>query len=195
MVPYESSSVLSKESSGNHWHYSHRIFNKTIYLYLPVNVIRVEDHNKPVHAEYDRQDDHGHLGDLQKRVEEERMKAAIQIHHILTRINRIKSFNQGEDELEGEVAYIHVGQHYQQVTEPSREKTCKCKALSWDQPARGCSDQHPDGEEVADEAEDDDPEGDGRDHGLQGLNDGPVSDGTPVTVREALQGGLARLLK
>lgn len=71
----------------------------------------------------------------------------------------------------------------------------RCKALSSDQPARGCSDQHPDGEEVADEAEDDDPEGDGRDDGLQGVNDVPVSYGTPVTVGQALEGGLARLLK
>lgn len=70
---------------------THIIFltQPTIYLYLPVNVIRVEDHNEPVHTEYDREDDHGHLGDPQKRMEEEGMKAAIQIHHILPRIKRI----------------------------------------------------------------------------------------------------------
>ena len=99
----------------------HHILNRTFILYLPVNVIGVEDHNEPVHAEDDCDEDHGHLGDLQKRVEEEGMKAAIQIHHITPRINRIQSFDQGEDELEGEVADIHVGQHYQQVTEPSRD--------------------------------------------------------------------------
>ena len=90
-------------------------------------MIRVEDHNEPVHAEDDCDEDHGHLGDLQKRVQEERMKAAIQIHHITPRINRIQSFNQGEDELEGEVADVHVGQHYQQVTEPSRENIWDAK--------------------------------------------------------------------
>ena len=100
----------------------HHILNRTFILYLPVNVIGVEDHNEPVYAEDDCDEDHGHLGDLQKRVEEEGMKAAIQIHHITPRINRIQSFDQGEDELEGEVADIHVGQHDQQVTEPSRDE-------------------------------------------------------------------------
>lgn len=65
----------------------HRILNRTFNLNLPVNVIRVEDHNEPVHAEDDSDEDHSHLGDLQERVQEERMKAAIQIHHVTPRIN------------------------------------------------------------------------------------------------------------
>ena len=82
-------------------------------LYLPVNLIGVEDHDEPVHAEDDGEDDHGHLGDLQQGVKEEWVKAAVYIHHITTRINRIESFNKVEEKLEGEVADINIGQHDQ----------------------------------------------------------------------------------
>ena len=55
-------------------------------MILPVNVIGIEDHNEPVHTEDDSNDDHGHLGDLQQRMEEEGMQATVNIHQITTRI-------------------------------------------------------------------------------------------------------------
>ena len=80
---------------------------------MPVNTIWIEDNNEPIHAEDDCNDDHGHLGDLQQWVKEEWVKAAVYIHHITTRINRIKNFNKVEEKLEGEVADINIGQHDQ----------------------------------------------------------------------------------
>ena len=44
---------------------------------MPVNLIGIKDHDEPVHAEDDSEDDHGHLRDPQQGVKEEWVKATV----------------------------------------------------------------------------------------------------------------------
>ena len=68
-------------------------------MYLPVNTVRIEDHNESVHAEYDSDDDCCHLGDLQKRVEEKGMKFVPSVPQIPPWKSGVKDLAQGKDKL------------------------------------------------------------------------------------------------
>ena len=67
--------------------------------HLPVNTVRIEDHNESVHAKDDSDDDCGHLGDLQKGVEEKRMKFVPSVPKIPPWKSGVKDLAQGKDKL------------------------------------------------------------------------------------------------